>query len=505
MFRKNKVAILSAIIHATLFVWLFYKQQLGFNLFIYELAGIAILWFVQNQRPVLWPSKIVLLGTLLSGLAMIINYSLLAIIINIGSYYLYIGSVVYPEARSLLTTALLSITNSFQSFGAFSAKISELKSHIKWLKWLLGFLKIVFIPVLILIIFINIYNASNPIFNKGLLNIAAFLDEHFNSLFAKIDFGILITFFIGFLFSTVTFFHVKNKLVVAHDQSSSDKLFRKRIAGINPKTGSLKSELKSGLFLLLALNLLILIINVIDIYWVWFNFEWEGEYLKQFVHEGTYMLIFSIIISMAIVLYFFRGNQNFYSKNRSLKILSYVWLGQNALLAVSVAIRNYWYISYFSLAYKRIAVLFFLLLTLYGIFTVIQKVKFQKTMYYLWRLNLMALFCILVFTTFFNWDVIIAQYNFKHYKQSFVHFDFIASLSYKALPVLDKDLDELREIENLQKQLFPFEEQFMSADLYHEKIAIKREEFMTNWNKKNLRSWNFAEANAYKKLNVVGK
>src|SRR5690606_12977260 len=106
-------------------------------------------------------------------------------------------------------------------------------------------------------------------------------------------------------------------------------------------------EYRSAVLLFFGLNGLLAFLNFMDIYWVWFNFKWEGQFLKDFVHQGTYMLILSIVISIGLVIYYFRRNLNFFQRNRRLKYLTYLWLGQNALLAVSVFIRNGYYISYY--------------------------------------------------------------------------------------------------------------------------------------------------------------
>ena len=100
-----------------------------------------------------------------------------------------------------------------------------------------------------------------------------------------------------------------------------------------------------------------LTVNIIDIDWVWLNFEYEGEInLTQFVHEGTYLLILSILISMGIILYFFRKNLNFYPGKQKLQIITYIWIAQNAVLAVSVAARNKHYTHHSGHANTRIAV-----------------------------------------------------------------------------------------------------------------------------------------------------
>jgi hypothetical protein len=81
----------------------------------------------------------------------------------------------------------------------------------------------------------------------------------------------------------------------------------------------------------------------------------------------------------------------------------------------------------------------------------------------------------------------------------------LADLSYKALPYLDKDLESLDKIGKKQIELFPFEEQFMSTENYYNAIQQKKDSFLIYWDKKNLRSWNFAEMYAYKKLNITSK
>ncbi|HLG35832.1 MAG TPA: DUF4173 domain-containing protein, partial [Bacteroidia bacterium] len=233
---------------------------------------------------------------------------------------------------------------------------------------------------------------------------------------------------------------------------------------------------------------------------VWFNFEWNGQYLKQFVHEGTYLLLLSIFISIALVLYFFRGSLNFFSKNKLLRTLSYAWLIQNAILTVSVAIRNFRYIDFFSLAYKRIWVIIFLALVLYGLYTVFIKVRNRRSAFYLFRTNAYAVLVVLIFCSVFNWDNIIAKYNFSHSEKSFLHLDYLATLSDQSLPYLDKPLEEIVRIDRVQKQKFPFGEKYMSPEKYHRHIQARKEQFLLKWESKNILSWNLPEYLAYRQL-----
>ena len=155
---------------------------------------------------------------------------------------------------------------------------------------------------------------------------------------------------------------------------------------------ALRNENTTGIISLVLLNLLLLFINCIDMVYVWFGFQYKNAgNLADYVHEGTGMLIFSIVLAMVVLLFFFRGNLNFYKKNKWLRWGSYVWLLQNMVLVISVLLRDYYYILHDGLAYKRIGVLVFLVLVLFGLVTIFIKIRQIKTSYYLLRVN--AWFC----------------------------------------------------------------------------------------------------------------
>ena len=320
-------------------------------------------------------------------------------------------------------------------------------------------------------------------------------------LFENIDVTLLLTMLICLFISNLLIFKTINKKVIDSDMNATFLLKRSKIKKNRFfKFNDLKNEYKAGVFLLVVLNILLLIVNLIDINFVWFNFKWEGQFLKQFVHEGTYLLILSILISIGLVVFFFRENLNFYSKNKTLKYLSYAWLIQNGVLTISVAIRNFYYINYFSLAYKRIGVLLFLILTLYGLYTVFNKVKNKKTSFYLFQTNFAALFILLILSSIINWDKVIAKYNFKHANSSFLELNYLVDFSDKTLPYLDKSLLEIQQIHKIQTEKFPYYKNYMTPEEYHSIIQNRKKKFIKDWEQKSFLSWNLAEYLAYEKI-----
>jgi len=504
MVQKKELSII--LLLAVIYTILFHNNPLGLNLLIFEF--LVVIGLLLLRKPLFKSPALITAtsGLLITGFAVVYAFSAWAIFINILVFFVFIGCLAFPQIKSFFHAIPLFFHSAFQSPFMFFKKLGETRLKGRNIGVYLKRIRLFLIPLLIVIVFIIIYRNSNPVFNELVKKIGVYINDVLVFIFGRFDAAVILTFFLGLFFCMVIFIHTPHyKLVEGYIKKSDIFMrIRKRLRRRFLLT-ALKNEYRAGVFLFLSLNVVLLIVNIIDIKWVWFTFEWSGDYLKQFVHQGTYLLILSIIISVVLVLYFFRGNISFYKNNKFLKYLSYAWLLQNAVLAISVGIRNYWYIYYFSLAYKRIAVFMFLLLTIYGLYTVYVKVRSNKSTFYLIRRNALSLFIVLVISTVFNWDIIIARYNFAHAERSFVHFNFLSSLSPKALPYLEKPVDELMQIENNQKQVFPYRFRYMTAHEYFSKIKNKKKNFKAKWESKGVLSWNYPEYKAYKALFEEGK
>ncbi len=483
-----------------LFSVLFYRQALGLNFVIFESIALLVMFFV--YRPIIKNPMLlfVVLATLASLAAWFFTHTAWAFTVHLFFLIMLPVMLSSPNFRSLIYLYVESVVHLvsaqvgyFQALGACGNKKPATRSFFRVLTW-------IGVPLLVVIVFVFLYRIANPVFDN---HVTAAADAVARWL-SYISWGWFWTFLFGVFVCNVLFVKFGEAALYSIDKASSDTLTRKMQRKPRRfRMNALVTEYRSGLFLLIALNALILYLNIIDVVWVWFGFEWNGDYLKQFVHSGTWILVFSILISMVIVIFYFRGNLNFYRKNIWLKRLAVLWILQNAVMAVSVVIRNLWYIHYFALAYKRIAVLFFLLLVFVGLITVIVKIYKTKSVFWLIRVNSLALFSVLLFSSFFQWDRMIARYNFSHYNQSFVHFNFMARLSNNALPELDKDMAELNHIFEVQQLNMPFDvtdEKYMDIYRYHERIGEKKIEFIEKYESRGILSWNPADYRTYKAL-----
>ena len=497
---KFNKTVLVVFLSAFLLTGLFYKQYFGLNVLLFDV--LFLFWLIATKQ-LSWkhPNEIIASsGFFLTALFTVLTHSTFSYLIHFLAISVFIGVLNYPKVRSLCNAALISIVSLVQSQGAFTQLLSGSRMKSRTIGGMLWKARIFIIPIFIIFLFVSIYSFSNPVFGDMVNNLGLGIQSTFNFIFEGLDVFLLFTFLLCLFISIYLFTRTANKDLVEQDQNAVELLQRdKKKRPRWFKLTGLKNEYKAGVFLLLILNALLLILNVLDVYWVWFNFAWEGQTLKQFVHEGTYLLIFSILISIAVVLYFFRGNLNFYSKNRFLKYLGYVWLFQNAILVISVGIRNFRYIEYFSLAYKRIGVILFLVLVLYGLYTVVRKIQYKKSAFYLFKSNALILYGLLVLASFVNWDNYIAKYNFAHADTAFLHLDYMASLSDKTLPHLDKPLPELTQINQVQFKKYRYQ-YTMQPEEYRRIIDNRKLNFKEKWESKNILSWNLPEYRAYKKL-----
>ncbi len=498
---QPKTKILSVFALATLFSYLFYEQKLGLNILIFELISLSILFYFKQIDLRNTKTIFALLGFSISIVSFVWNYSVFAFLINFLFGLYLIGILTYPILKNHFNAILIGLTSILISLNEFVKNLNGSLKESNTIFKTIWKAKIYLIPISIAVVFIAIYRNSSSQFNTFIDTLEKYSIDKIPNIFQYIDGYWLFLFIVGFILSCFLIFrHGLSDLVKIDLKSSEDITRSKKTLHFDYKPNALQTEAKLGVALLLILNCMLMILNSIDIYWVWFNFKWNGTILKQFVHEGTYLLIFSILLSIIIVLYYFRANQNFNPKLKWLKSLSYAWIAQNIVLCISVGIRNYWYIDYFNLAYKRIGVIIFLIITIYGLYTVYRKIKHKKSLNYLLSTNTYSTLSILLFFSLFNWDVIIAKYNFSNAHKAYLHLEYMYTLGNKALPYLEIPIEELKKLKLQQQVRYRFDSNYINAEQYLNIIEEKKATFLNVNDALDWRSWNYAEYKARKML-----
>lgn len=495
---KKTIKVVVLLVGTVLFSILFWHQKIGFNAAIFTVFVIASLLYFYPESIKSKNAVIIYIGTLLTSIAIFFYSSILSIFVWICSLLLLQTFVHYSEFRTILYGSFSAFLEYITSFALFAENSTKNEKTGRKSKKIFKILRLIIIPFFVFFIFLWIYRAAVPTFDSIVERIFFAIDNWFRNIFKDISFDFIFMLLWGFATMAWYYYKRRNNVLLEEEKKYSDVIKRqkgKELFNISNPRGLkplLKFENSIAIILVISVNVLLFTVNVIDISTIWFSFKYSlGFDLKQFVHEGTYLLIISILLSMAIMLFFFRLNINFYSKNKFLKNLSYLWIFQNTVLLISVVIRNLHYINHFALAYLRIGLFFFLLMVIVGLITLFIKIKNVKSLFYLLRVNTWALYIAFVIFAMFDWDTIIAKYNLEHYPKAFVEASFMLTLDAKTYPFLDKKRELLNQPDSLNSY-----KRFDSD--YQTEFDNKILEFMEKQKQISWLSSNIADQKAYK-------
>jgi hypothetical protein len=258
-------------------------------------------------------------------------------------------------------------------------------------------------------------------------------------------------------------------------------------------------ENKAGTLLLMLLNILLLVVNSSDIAFLAGGISANQNLnYSEMVHQGIGALIFSIIIAVGIILYFFRGRLNFDEKAKTLQALALIWMLQNLLLTATGAYKNYLYVDIVDgLTYKRVGVFFYLLLASIGLFFTAMKVYTKKPNWYLVRVNFTAFFIVLIASSPIDWDVIITNYNIKHaeQKREDPDIEYLLRLSSRNLPLIEEWMNKAATDPKTLHQYKAWEYNSLA-----EKFTNKSVLFNEKYSQKGWQSWNLTNHTNYQYL-----
>lgn len=393
--------------------FIFYQEDMGLNA-IFFIVPLLLLAFANTYKTGPYEKEVAItaIGAFLSALAVVGNDSDLAKGMYWVSILLFIGFIKHSSIRFLPLAVTASLANlvfvPWRMVQEYTGAIHWTNSLHYTIKKAVGWS----IPLGLFTLFLLIYYLANDKF-------AGMLDTVFYFIFTPNKQSIAIEqaalFLVGFLLVGAIFFNhpFSNSLSKRQEQLHTD-LIRSRkkrfISFFSPLI--LKSRFKLSIITLTLLNALICIVNFTDLMYVWFSRRaLSASELSLYVHEGTNLLIFAILLAAIILVVIFRKNLNFFPDNEGLKKLAYIWLGQNMFMVLSVAIRNFQYSHNFGLTYKRIGVFIFLLIVLIGLVTLLLKIRDRKSHYFLWHRNSWAVYLVLLLAGFINWNLLITRVN----------------------------------------------------------------------------------------------
>jgi len=514
--QQNRPVIFIAVSGAILFNLLFWQEELALNALLFDVFILGMLFYLyptaarNNAVKALLPLHLLCLAMVLLQHTLLSQVALMATLLLVAAFAEYAHRSAWFAGGSLFLNFTLFIAGFSQQL-----RLTRIR---KRKPFPLGkLIRFSIFPVLIAIAFFIIYNLANSIFSGIISRIGVQLELFFRQLFDFISVDRLLFLLAGFYFTGALLLRTRSNRLEQREAAKTDELQRVRknrwqdtgalfrglavavMGRLAKGILALKHEYTIGLISLALLNVLLLIINIIDVHYLWFHFTYTPDInLAAIIHEGTELLIFSLVLAMIVLLFFFRGNLNFYTRNKWLKAGAYLWLLQNAVLVVSVLIRDYYYIRLMGLAYKRIGVLFFLLMVLVGLVTVLIKIIFKKTTYYLLRVNAWAAIFLLAVASTVDWDMSIARYNITHSNTIPLDVRFLNSLSNRTLPLLEQNMAVLKKREKEVNQQGEYVGRCF--DCIEELIRMRQASYLEHMNTLSWLSWNYADQETQKQL-----
>jgi hypothetical protein len=478
---------------------LFWNNPPGLNVLLFAILIISILL---ARNPKAWKRKTVLISgtlTLLAAVMVVLHgpgwgvfaFAFSLLIFSAFALEEKFRSAIYPLLQAALDIVMWPVEISRRRRNSPGKAYSGAPR----------FLYFVVLPVIVAIVFFALYSAGNPHFGKLFSSFTTWLNDHFG----RITFGRFLFFVLGGMIAGGLMILYPSGLISPDQNPDRLQRVRRTSTGFTRMT-ALRQHLRFGIIILALLNGLLLINNIIDVQKVWNHFIVPEKFsLKKFVHEGTWVLMFSIGLSILVVLFLFRGNVHFYSGNKWLKRLSYFWIGQNIFLAFSLFKRNYEYIDYHGLAYGRIVVIFMLIFVIILLGTALWKIIANRTGYYLLRVNSWAAYLLIVGISLFNWDKIIVNYNLRHWNVWQIDVDFYLEIGNEMLPVLKANEDLIynqiqKHNENNETWIY-----FTDASDFRNTLYWRSKEYIARRNERSWLSWNYADAKGVYELRICTK
>ncbi|MCB9294857.1 MAG: DUF4173 domain-containing protein [Lewinellaceae bacterium] len=483
MMRKSLFNFVLILFGSALYVNLFWQEQLGLNALLFSLFAIAAAWWRWPEALRREEVQVLIGGTVLSALLTVWHNSLLAKTAHVLSFLLLIGYLQQEKVRFVVFALLLGLANVLETPLTLARSLKDtLPRRSNWQtasRWA----QLALLPLGLGTVFAFLYYHANPRFALA-----------FDFLWRRLSFSfewILLGERLWPLLRGI--FVMAGLLGASHLALLASGIERKLPFSLNrrqkrfylwpPGMLSLRNEYQASLIAFGLLNGLLFLANIADLRYVWISYgSATPQELSQYVHEGTYLLIFAILLAMAAVIWYFRGNLNFYPENAWLRGLAFLWLAQNAMLALSVGLRNWHYVAHYGLAYKRLGVFWFLSLVLYGLYTLFRKVKEQKSLSFLLHCNGWAAYVALILFSFVNWDLAITRYNLKANMPGEIDARFLFE------EVSDKNLYLLYQCRDRLLEKSPLDEKGLEHALREKRQGFTNRRQFLSW-----RSWNYAD------------
>jgi Domain of unknown function (DUF4173) len=194
---------------------------------------------------------------------------------------------------------------------------------------------------------------------------------------------------------------------------------------------------------LILFNLLFALQTAMDI-----NYLWRGATLPDgigyasYAHRGAYPLIVTALLAAVfVIIAMWPGSQA--ERSPTIRMLVFLWIGQNVLLVASSMLRLQLYVATYLLTYWRVAAFIWMLLVAAGLILVVVRIVTYRSNAWLVSANLAALALTVWICGLINFPYLVASYDVGHADRlaasgQSIDLCYIVELGPQAIPALDR-------------------------------------------------------------------
>jgi hypothetical protein len=193
---------------------------------------------------------------------------------------------------------------------------------------------------------------------------------------------------------------------------------------------------------LVLFNALFAVQSALDVAYLWGGLALPaGMSYASYAHRGAYPLIVTALLAGAFVLAAMRPGTGI-ERSRPVRVLVFLWIGQNVLLVLSSMLRLDLYVGAYSLTEWRCAAFVWMLLVAAGLVLLVARIALDRSNSWLVWGNAAVLAVTLYVCSLVDFPEVIAQFNVMHSREVTgagepVDVAYLCGLGPAALPALD--------------------------------------------------------------------
>ena len=240
--------------------------------------------------------------------------------------------------------------------------------------------KVIVIPLAVSVLFLIIFAAANPVVSRQLANLWHYVTDFLMRLSDYLNMGRLL-FWCGWLLVFAALIRPVVRSAIL------DRLMNLDIR-LEPCDITRREDVNYlvAYVTLICVNVVFLGYNGVDAVYLYFKATLpDGITWTAYTHGGCGWLTFGLFLSTVVLGVIFWNELNFHPRSTLLKRLAYLWIAQNAVLAVGTLRRIYMYIDFSGLTHLLLTGVYGSLLVMSGLVIMAAKVHANRNAVWLLR------------------------------------------------------------------------------------------------------------------------